>query len=349
MKKLCAFVVIGFFSHPTIAAVYTLCNMAYCQAVPGVVFTTFDDVQNYATDGDIIYVQGSSFSYGDIDIYKRLTLVGAGHHPNKQNALTSMFHHIEIHTSGVQLIGLTFSHAGSYYTNNCVIKKCRITGEAGRIDLNATGATGWLIQGNIFESVDNYANISFGGSEANNVIVENNVISGSGMKILGIRNYSGHLSYILNNLFLGNGQNQTLYDLQYVNIENNIFVGDNSPDDNYSVTNCVMNNNIVWCNDNTLHSPGINNLVNADPLFANFPGPGSLFSYSYDFSLSSSSPGHNTGTDGTDRGVFGGIGFKFTMTGEPAIAEITALSITSGATVSPGGNITISVTSKSVH
>ena len=31
------------------------------------------------------------------------------------------------------------------------------------------------------------------------------------------------------------------------------------------------------------------------------------------------------GNDGTDRGVFGGFGFAFNMTGEPAMAEVTSL------------------------
>ena len=39
------------------------------------------------------------------------------------------------------------------------------------------------------------------------------------------------------------------------------------------------------------------------------------FRYTFDYSLQPSSPGVNAGTDGTDIGIFGGIGFS--ITGEP--------------------------------
>jgi hypothetical protein len=47
--------------------------------------------------------------------------------------------------------------------------------------------------------------------------------------------------------------------------------------------------------------------------------------------------------------VYGGMGNKFTETGEPSIAEITAFTITSPTTIAPGGTLTISITSKRVH
>jgi hypothetical protein len=108
-----------------------------------------------------------------------------------------------------------------------------------------------------------------------------------------------------------------------------------------------MNHNICFNGfPSTFTSPGDGNLEDVDPMFINYPG--GRFSYAHDYRLAPGSPGIDTGLDGTDRGVYGGMGNKFSMTGEPAMAQVTVFSITSPTTIAPGGNLTISVTSKRV-
>lgn len=84
-------------------------------------------------------------------------------------------------------------------------------------------------------------------------------------------------------------------------------------------------------------------------MFTNFPAAGALFSYAHDYHLAAGSPGLLSGTDGTDRGVYGSYGFPFNMTGEPAMAEITSFIITSPTVIAPGGTLNISITSKRIQ
>ena len=111
-----------------------------------------------------------------------------------------------------------------------------------------------------------------------------------------------------------------------------------------------MNNNISFsCSTNAFSAPGTNNLVNVNPVFTTFPLAGALFDYLHNYILAPGSPGLLNGTDGTDRGVFGGFGTKFSMTGEPAIAEVTGFVITSPTIIAPGGTLNINVNSKRVR
>jgi hypothetical protein len=329
------------------ATVHTLCNMGYS---PGT-FTTFDDAQNAAINGDTIYVHGSSINYGNMTAFKSLVIIGTGHHPDKQNKLVSSFLHIELQNDNIQLIGLTFATLNASYVQNNVIKKCRITGTDGSTyAISIYLGDNWLIEGNIFDITGTvFWCLTFNGQPSANTIVQNNIFAASNIKISNLNNAFSQRTYILNNIFLGDaGYNETFNQVNYAMIENNIFYGSN-PNLNNVLVGCTMNNNISYeCYDNNFNSPGINNLVNVDPIFANFP-PGYKFNYDHDFQLAVSSPGKNTGTDGTDRGVFGGFGYRFTATGEPSIAEITAFTITGPTTIPPGGTLNVSITSKRAH
>lgn len=349
MNKLFAVLLI-FICHISVcrATIHTLCNMPYS---PGM-YKTFDAAQSAAVDGDTIYVHGSTISYGDITVEKALVIIGTGHHPDKQNALVSGFQAISIIYSSVKLIGLTFNYLVAN-VSNITIKKCRILGSnlgfvAAVMLMNGGG--GCLIEGNIFDLNANYFEhaIEFFNMNAANTIIRNNIFSGGRNKIKGIENSGSQLTYVVNNVFLGNNSNNALEYLRKVVIDNNIFIA-SSPSGAY-MYECQMNNNIsYYCMDNSFSQPGFNNLVDVDPQFINFPTPGNMFTYNYDFRLANTSPGHNTGLDGTDRGVYGGVGLKFSMTGEPSIASVTAFSITSPATIAPNGTLTISVTSKRIH
>jgi hypothetical protein len=78
--------------------------------------------------------------------------------------------------------------------------------------------------------------------------------------------------------------------------------------------------------------------VDVDPMFTAYPG--GRFSYDHNFHLKTSSPGKNAGTDGTDIGIYGGMGFSETR--EPPIPIIRAFSIQNGV-VAPNGKLSIKV------
>jgi hypothetical protein len=349
MKRLFSLFVLLVACTYSFATVRTLCNASYCNGT----YSTFDDVQTASANGDTIYVQGSTIDYGSITITKSLTIIGTGHNPNKQNPVVSTFVNVLILTDNVQLIGLRITHLGASNASNGIVKKCRISGTAGwPVYLSTT--SGWLIEGNIIESTDNSICIFFGGNSSPNTIVQHNIVLGGSYKVAGLANAFTERTYFINNVFLGplGGNIHTFNEVDNCSIDNNIFylsIPDGGNPFLY-LESCTMNNNISYGSaDDTFYQPGLNNLSGVDPQFVNYPGPPAMYTYSLDLSLEPTSPGHNTGTDATDRGVFGGTGNKFTVTGEPSIAEITAFTITSPTTIAPGGSLTISVTSKVVH
>lgn len=343
MKRLVIILLCAFSMHFAHGTVLTVCNMPYS---PGQYTTMFDAI-NAASFNDTIYVHGSSINYGSVYINKPLVIIGTGHNPNKMNPLVSSFLDITVDANNVQIHGLKMTRLSSVNRNSGVIKKCRILQATTLEAMSLLSCTDWIIEGNIIESGG--TGIFFWGAPANNTVIRYNVFITGYSAVVGIYNSSSQLGYVLNNVFLGNFNfNAALLDLRYCSIENNIFHGI-SPTNN-SLQNCTANNNISYqASDPSFYTPGANNLVNVNPEFTNYPGSPTLYSYAWDLSLAATSPGHNSGTDGTDRGLFGGIGNLFSVTGEPAIAEVTAFTITSPAIIAPGGTLTISVTSKRVH
>jgi hypothetical protein len=342
MKSLFSLLVLMVACTFSFATVRTLCNMSYCAGT----YTNFIQAQDDSSNGDTIYVQGSTIDYGNISITKSLVIIGTGHHPAKQNPLVSSFLEIDISANNVQLIGLRFTNLFTSSTlSKCMVKKCRILGSSANNSINLNTAIDWLIEGNIIEA-PLYTCIFFGGTSAPGTVIQHNIFLSSAEKFTGLNNNSSQRTYFINNIFLGQFSNQnTFFDVKFSNFDNNIFYS--SQPTGILFSDCFMNNNVSYAAaDNSFTMPGLNNIM-ADPKFLNYPGFG-MYDYAWDLSLDPSSLGHNHGIDGKDVGVFGGTGFKFTETGEPSIAEITAFTITSPATIPPGGSLTISVTSKRV-
>lgn len=288
-----------------------------------------------AATGDTIYIQGSETAYGNITIDKKLTIIGTGHNPQKENALISMLGTITLGVqnsgaSGSFLIGLKIGNisTSSYYQKDITIKRCDVS------DISAYGitggiCTGWIIENNIISG------LSLPGGKTNtyNFIIRNNIIKG----IL----TSTNASVITNNIFLLFANEYSFSEVYYSIIQNNIFYG-RTPQ---GANNSTFNNNITFSSSNTAlpygTNNGNNNKVDVDPMFTTYPGGG--FSYDHDYHLQASSPGKNAGTDGTDIGIYGGMGFS--ETGEPPIPVVRAFSIQNGV-VAPNGKLNIRITAE---
>lgn len=349
-KSILAFVAALFAIQTVHATVRTLCNMPYS---PGQ-FTTFTAAHTAALPGDTIYVHGSSLSYGTVTITKPLTIIGAGHNPAKQAPLPSIFTSITLNIFGgsFSMIGITMQGlALNGASNTIVIKRCKFTEFSNgppAIGITFGGAqTNVIIEACVFLApflTPPSANINFNGLPATNTFIRNNVFS----RDIAFNGLTTFLTFFIeNNLFLG--QVNAFTSLTSCTINNNIFYRSSPQGAPGGPSNNVMNNNISFsCPINTFSAPGTNNLVNVNPLFTSFPLAGATFDYTHDYRLAAGSPGLLNGTDGTDRGVFGAIGFRFNMTGEPAMAEIFSFQITSATTIAPGGTLDISVTSKRV-
>jgi hypothetical protein len=343
MKQVLCFLAFFAFSHSTFATILTVCNMPY---TPGQ-FTTMNAALAASAASDTIYVHGSTTSYGNIMIITNdLVIIGAGHNPSdKQSPMPSTFGTIEVWASNVQLIGLALDHVFAFSNSTgTIIKRCRIAGSnsAPGININAE-ADNWLIEGNIFVLNSYNVNISFNFRETSNTRISNNILNGY---ISGNAPSTPTGSFTINNnIFLPNGGSSPCFEIYNASIVNNILVG--TPP-SFGTHNSTWNHNISFnAVPSNFPAGGVGNLEDVDPMFMSYPGF-AQFSYAHDYRLAPGSPGIDNGFDGTDRGVYGGFGNKFSMTGQPAMAEITAFTITSPTTIAPGGTLTISVTSKRV-
>lgn len=113
--------------------------------------------------------------------------------------------------------------------------------------------------------------------------------------------------------------------LSEIILENNIFYRSEPT----GLTGSTFNNNISYlCNNNALpygNNIGGANIENTDPLFANYPALGGVFSFDHDYSLEAGSPGIGTGTNGTDIGINGGnapVANLYKYAKIPAVTEL---------------------------
>lgn len=288
-----------------------------------------------ASNGDTIYVQGTAYNYGTAYVNKQLVFFGPGHNPQKQNALPATFDNFYMQTgsNGSKIIGfnvLTYVYAQNQNIDNVSVIHCKI---GNRVYLNSDYHDNWLIDGCVFtntnENIEGYYNQS-------GHTVRNCILNGD------IRNFynSGQgYHYCNNNIFLrsGNVFSNTYY--WYVN--NCVFYRANTTQNGWQqFSNCL----VYLPQNGTTTFPNGSGHQNANPLFVNFPAAGANFDYSYDFNLQAGSPADNTGNDGTDLGVYGGLG-DFEQNGNPRIPAVTEISI-SNPSVAPGGTLNVTFKSK---
>ena len=315
-------------------------------------FTSVDLAQGSANPGDTIYVHGTGINYGTfILIRPGLVVIGTGHTPQKQFPFVASFTTINVNADNCQLIGLVADNV-IVSTPNITMKRCKILGPSFVIGIDIFGggpSRTVLLEGNVFTSTNNTSsNVRVVANTGDIVILRNNIFSA----IVDTPCCAGNPAafQIVNNIFLGGFHAFNFIDKATIN--NNIFYS-SSPFVPMAATNTLSNNISYQCASNFFTvSPTItnsNNLENADPMFVNYPGSNAVFSFFHDYNLAPGSPCLGSGSDGTDRGVYGGFGTNFNMTGEPAIAEISSVTITSPTTVAPGGTLNVTVVSRRVH
>ncbi len=350
---ICIFVVVSVAN----ATIHTVSNNGFPAE-----YTNLTTAITAANPGDTLHIAGSNLSYGTITLAKSLTLMGEVAWPATGTSTwldrlilnagaegtriagfqiwqNSVANAVEINCDDVVIercyIGRTVSQGSSNGTvtvigshSDLTIRHCYITGGAGvnssKIDLN----------------------------NMNNVVIANNVIHNGGAP--GTNEAAGNLLTnssqstvtISNNLFIHNYVTSPFYALTSTVhsgvVINNIFWGPQARIHN-SVTGCVFNNNLQWqTNGAALPLPnnsGSGNLV-VDPQFVN--APDRALTNTYDYDLQVGSPGHLTGSDGTDRGISGGGVPWPNNYGYPRVPRVTNISLVNG-TIPEGGSLNTTV------
>ncbi len=341
MKKSITFFVLVAIIATANAAVITVNNNPNS---PGQ-YTNAQTAINAANPGDTIYLSGSSTSYGDIHVNKKLTIFGTGQNPQKQNPLVSSIGYLYLDsinsTSGASgslieglYIGSYLQCVSSYPFYNIKIKRNYFA------NYIYVYGNNWLIQNNYVYGINlnNNSNIQI----VNNIITY--YISGSSQ--------TQPTLLIANNLFIDSySSGNALSSLSNAIISNNIFYGI-SPGSSTSQCNaCTFNNNITFgSSNNTLpyaNNTGSGNITNTNPKFTSIATINYTFTTTDNYTLQASSPGHNAGTDATDIGPFGGtypipsepIGW------EPNIPQVKTMTISNNV-IPVNGTLNISVKAK---
>jgi hypothetical protein len=335
MKTLLLSFALAFFSLTLFAQqVITVSNRSGENAM----FNSVQAAIDAASPGDSIYVSGSENDYGSITVNKELHLIGPGFKPQKDFSLRASLQSITINAdaSNSSFTGLVFSGINdSQWASGIRITGCDFSFLQAGTNFSNLVSKEWLLENNIIRQTINGNGSTHG---TNQFIIRNNLFFSNGSTFIN----SFHESIINNNVFT------TMQSFSNVNlcvIYNNIFYG-GSP---LGATNSVFSNNITYQTNNDAlpydNNSGASNLIGVDPQFVDVPAtPGNIFgfnfSYDWDFSLGESSPGKNTGTDLTDIGLFGGLGF--TPGGEPALPVVTSFTIIN-AVINPNGKLNIQV------
>jgi len=298
-------------------------------------YSSLQEAIDASLAGDTIYVNGSPVSYGNVATDKKLILIGPGRNPQKDGGIGATVGNIFLSpgSDGTVINGFTGSVVnGEVQVDDITILGSRFAG------ITIVGAN-YIIE-NCIISTGSLVGIGTIMVGAGNILIQNNIING------GISNFNSATVYIRNNVFV---QNRDAFALSWsvpvynAIVENNIFYGRGPA----NCSSCTFNNNLTF--GTSLDSiNGSDNIIAVNPEFVNVPLPGGinlLFSFNYDWSLGSSSPGLGKGSDGKDVGLYGGAG-SYSAGGEPAIPQIQKFTL-KNPTVPPGGELEIEVISTS--
>jgi len=269
-----------------------------------------------ANTGDTLLIHRSSISYGNATITKMLVLIGEGTLPNKAPAsttttigdLTLGFNSsLLINASKTKIIGLLITNlnlnakdATNQFSVDSItisyskINRINLTGKVYNLEIYNSFINA-IANGNIFNAIFQYNfinSISTTNNQGANNLIINNIIF-SGMTLNG--------GIIANNILYNTSTANFINGIKNTILSNNIMYG----------TQTVFNASDFTTNGNS----SINNQFNVDPLFVNPALFNTVFAYTHttptsgpfaDFHLLSGSPAKNTGTDGTDPGIYGG-------------------------------------------
>ena len=348
-------------------------------ASPGVtgvnVYTNFNDAQNAASAGDIIYfeptVAGVGVSHVNITITKTLTLIGTGYYlgqPNNTTPKNFVDGEITLNTVTIEktapntkIEGITLVNGTTINAVNTEIKRCFVSGvQYNRTASGNNGSNGKIIQSTLIGSSSKIVGFGYEASntvggvctttpfQIENIEIRNN-ISKSSLTIESI-NTTGYL-----NSGICSSPAQVGHFSNMI-IANNT-VGDKQSSSSLSIwrcENCTAHSNIlsqfttfpsnsVAVSKNVCDlacNAGANNLDNVDwtTLFSS----GAIQNIDKDLILSSTSPAIGAGLAGVDAGAFGGVN-PYKLSGIPAFPILTNYTLSGVGNSSTPLNVSVTV------
>lgn len=213
-------------------------------ATVGAPYTSLSDAITAATEGDTIMVDGSSTSYGDITVNKRLVIMGPGYLRSENGVLaegssSAMTGTITFDTgsTGSIIQGMDATGTIDVTVANITITRCRV-----RLDLMLRdAAANAVIHQNYFSGPGSINWFSYGGDKTSphGTQITNNIFNTRGAHDGSIRPAIRFIidGYIAYNTFTYPGSDN-FSDLTNCTLEHNIFVGNET-----TITGCTFIDN----------------------------------------------------------------------------------------------------------
>ncbi len=293
-------------------------------------YSVIDSAIKASAPGDTVYVQASPTNYGNVNIDRRITLMGAGYAvTGTQHNLNSSVLNIVLddaslgHSpSGAKIIGLdvnVLSDDANDIIDSVSIEQCRL----GNIYIYGTS---WRVVNCLFYSLSLGSSSSIRGHYA---FISNNIIHGS------INGFGNTMTgTVITNNFFSYGGGSFSSNISNAVISNNIFWFSTYPTPFLITTNSTFTHNLHFGTSALTMPPagnsGGSNIGNTNPQFVNVP-LGTTFSYTdiptYNFGLQTGSPAINAGSDGTNIGPSGGAYPMTLFNGVPQLPQMQELNI----------------------
>ena len=297
---------------------------------------------NTVQNGDIIYLEGSSTAYGSVTLKKKLTIIGPGYNlstnPNASvNVLSATLSDITFSpgSEGSILTGVVVNGGYSISINasSITIKRCAVAHE---INFSYNISDIKILQ-NYFYNVYNYSDTdnligTSGYGFPSDVIFDNNICE---RKLVLPDNYT--VLECKNNVFNGPAiAGQPSLKMLVGSFQNNILTSASAIANINNSSNINASYNISSSATSQFGTAN-NNIVISSGIFVTTTGLSSDGKYQ----LAAGSAGSANGSDGTDRGAFGGaLSNRYTLSGLPAVPVIYQV-ITSGVTTTTTLPVTI--------
>lgn len=286
-------------------------------------YTKWSDAYAAVSDGDTIYVAGSTFNYGDIELDKGIFIIGPGYFLN-ENVHTQFskkiakvgWIYLRSGSEGSHIRGLTMmnwtseiiisNNVSDIIIESCYVPKIEFASGNGSVNNNIQIRKCYVYDSRSF--VYNDTQNGF----LNNAVISNNIVVGNVSVPDGSNGVISNNLFISNRLYLGSSSS--------FEFTNNIYLNEN--EDRFTIQplpDASVSNNIsltgAFGNDNDNFSAPQSTLFVSDE---NASTDGQ-------YMLSEDSPAKGAGTNGTDIGPFGGPD-PYRLSGLPNLPNIYELS-----------------------
>lgn len=329
MKKIFTIAVFAFSAIYTNAAVWRVNNNGGITAN----YTTVQDAHDNAADGDTLLVEGSTISYGNLTMTKKLAIIGPGYflgqNPETQvsfSPATIPTLYVNTGSTGSVFTGLTFTSDVNISESGVIFKRNYFMPGYG-IDV-AANKSNIVFNQNFFEiNTASYQTMVINAG-CSNIIFTNNFIANQHATGTAINMNATAAATFSNNVIKGN----VVFNNAAVN--NNILISGTLSGSNNSFQNNLSN---------STQFPLVNGNQNNVDMNLTFVG-GTGNSTDGQYNLAPGSLAIGAGIGGIDCGMFGGTD-PYKLSGIPAIPAIYFLSAPSTGSASQGLPVQIKIKS----